>query len=284
MAIIVPANQAPDTRLRVRGLILTRNWRGLWIVAAWPRKRGPPTTWRQYWTVQQFSYAGKMAANAEPISYETARFLTQDSDWLPRDVLTMVAVGKFYEVYLPDGTLAPRADHSPPPEPIPPRSPVISWQPNAVNGVLAGTPSASAFAFKGEGFIPDVAMDLTAVSAVFTPVNGASYRAVVATMNGSNVVTALNAGTLRTISGTVRKLYEFQITQTLSPGSRYAIMVGRTDGTNTYVFPLATVTGTQFLIPCQAIGATRLPFNTPAIGQTVDVTTTGACLSLLLNF
>lgn len=117
MAVVVPANLAPDTLPRVRGVFLIRPWRGIHVAAKWPRKRGRPTNWRQWWTVQQFAYAAKMAANPEPMSYETARFLTEGSHWLPRDVLTMAAVGKFYEVYLPDGSLAPQASHAAPEEP-----------------------------------------------------------------------------------------------------------------------------------------------------------------------
>ena len=117
MAVVVPANQAPDTRPRVRGVFLIRPFRGIWVAAKWPRKRGKPKSWRQWWTVQQFAYAGRMAANPEPMSYETARYLTEGSDWLPRDLLTMVAYGKFYEVILPDGTTAGRNDHGAPAEP-----------------------------------------------------------------------------------------------------------------------------------------------------------------------
>lgn len=120
MAVVKPAALAPDTLPRVRGVFLVRPWKTLHVAAKWPRKRGSPKTWNGYWTMRQFSLAGKMAANPEPMSYETARFVTEGSHWLPRDVLTMVAFGKFYEVYLPDGTLCTQASHAAPqPEPPP---------------------------------------------------------------------------------------------------------------------------------------------------------------------
>lgn len=126
MAVIVPANLAPDTLPRVKGVILTRPWRGLWVVAKWPRKRGAPKSSGQVFTSQQFSLASKMAANPEPMSYETARFIAQDSSWLPRDVLVLAAYGKLYEVTDPDGNEYTQAWHG---VPIPPPPPAwtLAW-------------------------------------------------------------------------------------------------------------------------------------------------------------
>lgn len=114
MAVIDPGNLAPHAMIRARGVVLTRYWRGLWVVQKWPEKRGPPKTWNQFYTSEQFRYAGKMSANPEPMSLATAIFFTAGSHYLPRDVLTMAAYGKFMEVTLPDGTVARQAYHGPP--------------------------------------------------------------------------------------------------------------------------------------------------------------------------
>ena len=117
MAVVKPASLAPDTLPRVRGVFFIRPWRGIHVASKWPRKRGTPKAWKQYFTSQQFALAAKMAANPEPMSYETARFLSQRSHYIPRDLLTMVALGTFYTVELPDGTTAERAPHTAPEEP-----------------------------------------------------------------------------------------------------------------------------------------------------------------------
>jgi len=114
MAIVIPKNLAPDTLPRIRGRFLVKPWRGIFVAAAWPKKRGKPKHPNTIWNSKQFGYAGRMAANSEPMQFETARFLTEGSHWLPRDLLTMAAYGKAYEVYLPDGTLCTQAPHGPP--------------------------------------------------------------------------------------------------------------------------------------------------------------------------
>lgn len=114
MAKILPANLAPDALPRVRGSLLTRISRGVIIAQKWPRKRGPVTNSNVNYTSRQFSFAAKMAANPEPMSYATAVFMVKGSHWMPRDLLVMAAYGKAYEITLPEGGVATQAFHGPP--------------------------------------------------------------------------------------------------------------------------------------------------------------------------
>lgn len=122
MAKITPANLAPDAYPRIRGVVITYEHRGVMVAQKWPRKRGTPTNPKVIYTSKQFSYASQMAANAEPMSMETARYLSQDTVWLPRDLLVRAAYGNLYEITGPNGEIYTQAPHN---KPNPPRPPVV---------------------------------------------------------------------------------------------------------------------------------------------------------------
>lgn len=281
MAVITPANLAPDTLPRVRGVILTRPWRGLWVVAKWPVKRGPPKTANQEWTVRQFAYAGRMAANPEPKSYETARFLTEGSHWLPRDVLTMVAYGKFYEVTLPDGTIAPQAYHGPPLAPEPDDM-SYQWFPTNYATFYSATVSSSANATKGTVFTPSQNITITAAQALFNSVNGATYQMHIAELNGSNGILAITSSDPVTISGNNERLYAFDLSGVLTAGTRYGILLSRTDGANNYALPMRVPTLPQLLLPNLHQGAGVLAKALPTVGDGLTVTA-GSTASLQIQ-
>lgn len=117
MAKIIPGNIAPDALPRVRGHMYARSTRYGVIAQAWPKKRGKPKDWNTYFLSTQFAKAAQMSANPEPLSYQTALFISHGTDYLPRDVLVRAAYGKLYEIVLPDGTVAQQASHGAPPEP-----------------------------------------------------------------------------------------------------------------------------------------------------------------------
>lgn len=285
MAKIKGAPLAPDALPRFRGNIIAYNNQYGTIVAKWPRKRGPPKDWKTYFLSKQFGIAGRYAANSDPLQWETAVFMSTGTVWLPRDILVMAAYGKLYELTGPDGEIYRQADHSAPALEPTPRPPVLQWQPNFVQGALSSANSTSAFASKGVYFAPDVIMELFAVSMVLTPVNGATYKVNVCEVSTGNVILSIQAGTPRTLTGVVKKVYEFQCHATLQPATRYAIMLSRTDSTDTYALavPQTAATG-NYLIPCVDLGACALAKANPAIGQTITPATAVIAANLLLNF
>lgn len=285
MAVVTLGNLAPDTLPRIRGKFLVMPWRGIWVARAWPRKRGKPTNRKIVFTSQQFALAGRMAANSEPMQYATAVFQTAGSHWLPRDLLTMAAYGKAYEVYLPDGTKCTQADHGPPPEVQPARPSVLNWQPNQVSGVFAAANQATAAAFKGSRFTPEVSLHLQGYGTKLTTVAGGTYKALVAALNGSNQITAIQAGTPRTFSGAATNYYEFDIDAVLVAGLAYVVLFGRTNGANNYALPVPFTNNVNHLFPCTQFGLATLAQATPAVGQTVTIPGAAPpCMNLLLDF
>jgi ABC-type dipeptide/oligopeptide/nickel transport system permease subunit len=103
-------------RALIRGRLYFSDYAYGTIAKAWPKKRGAPKDWATHWNSQQFRYAAFMTAYAEPMSWQTAKFLTTGTDWMPRDLLTRAAYGTAYEIVLLDGTTAAVTPKGAPPE------------------------------------------------------------------------------------------------------------------------------------------------------------------------
>ncbi len=271
MAKINPANVAPDAYPRIRGVVLTRTTAQGIVVQKWPDKRGPSKTEEQKFLTKQFGLAGSMAANSESMAWQTAEFLSRGTVWMPRDILVMAIYGKLYELTGPDGQVFIQANHGWPGKHQPVRPNVLQWQPNQIADVIPSASNTYPAAFKGCCFVPEITGTLYAIRIALTPIAGNSYRACLATLSGSNVITAVTLGTAITIGGSTRRIYEFLVQANFTAGVRYAAMIGCTTQADAYVLPVPDGTQANYLFPCSLQNAAGLPFNSPAIGQTVSV-------------
>lgn len=266
MAKVDLGNVAPDAFPRVRGVFLVQPYRGGLAARAWPKKRGDNQHPNSKWTAEQFGYAGRMAANATPLDWQTAAYMTAGTDWVPRDLLMRGIYGKAYEIVLKDGTTYQPADHSPPK----PRRPMTQqWQYNQFDNAYNATTTAGAFAWKGNILTPDTQINIAAAQAIFTGVNGGLYRMALATLNGANQIVELEISDQVQVIDTLRKWREFNLEGVMLPGTAYALMVGRQDAGPTYSLPLNQATTPKWLMPITSLGNALLAQTTPAVGQTV---------------
>ena len=138
------------------------------------------------------------------------------------------------------------------------------------------TQSSSGFAFKGVFITTDGTVEVHSVLCAFDHVNGAIYKAIIAAVNGSNVIQSIIASpTYTAVATQTDQLRHFPVTPTLLAAGKYAIMIGRTDSTNTFIFPIrgGNGVGIRWLIPGitdPALGQATLAQNTPAVGQTIS--------------
>jgi hypothetical protein len=72
-------------------------------VKAWPRKRGKATSGYALYHQLEFGKAAYLASHALPFELETARFFQLGTDMVPRDFLTMAAMGLLNEIIDQDG-------------------------------------------------------------------------------------------------------------------------------------------------------------------------------------
>jgi hypothetical protein len=284
MAKIHPANIAPDALPRFRGNVIAYINRFGVVVAKWPRKRGTPTNPNVQWTSQQFSIASRMAANAEPMSMETARYLVKGTVWLPRDMLVMAAFGKAYELTLPDGTVSTQAYHGPPDLAPQPATDTRMFLPNTVNGVDSALLNTGTFAFKGQAFVLNQAVDLSAVIMNMTPAATAAYAACVAALDNSNVIQSVQFSSGTVFTDLTRQNRQFDISVTLAPGVRYAVMCGRTNGADNYAMPVSNAAGASIALPGRSLGLAQIAKAVPAVGQAVTVSGTPYAQTLIATW
>lgn len=114
-------------------------------------------------------------------------------------------------------------------------------------GYMSDNTSGSAFAFKGHAITPDEDIDIRRVGALLEPVSGADYEAVIATLNGSDEVTAVSRSTSFTTTNTALRsiMFDFASDVSLVSGTTYAIMVGRTDGAGTETLDIVAESGSE---------------------------------------
>lgn len=101
---IKPLGPDPDAvPIGLKG-IQVRATRWGWVAQAQPGPRTKPRTLLQKQYVQRFTFAARMASQPEPRELETAINLAKETQQVPRDILTMTAMGRYYAIENEDGT------------------------------------------------------------------------------------------------------------------------------------------------------------------------------------
>lgn len=149
--------------------------------------------------------------------------------------------------------------------------------------------STSAFAWKGNEFVPEQAITLYALGYFGALVAGATYKGAVMTGTASpgNIATitftasytTTNPLTQTGVDGGGWFWLEFGTPVTLSPGTTYGLMLGRTDGSDTYQLPVpfngSTVADKAVPMPGLSNGnAWRVAKANPVVGDTISRNTT----------
>jgi len=94
----------PDARVtlrdyqRLKGRLVALNHRGLVVLRAWPRKRGPRKTALQQAWVNKFKSVALAVKTPTPQDLELSQLWAKGTGWYYRDVLTTAAYGKLFRV------------------------------------------------------------------------------------------------------------------------------------------------------------------------------------------
>lgn len=146
--------------------------------------------------------------------------------------------------------------------------------------------SSSAFAWKGNVFTPYVDVEVLAIAYYGTVVAGATYQAAIAQGSGG-AITAITKSATVTLPGTLGStdggwiwLY-FATPQLLSAGTDYALLVGRTDGSDTYALPLPfnAAATTENSVPMTGYSharSWRIAKANPQVGDSYDFSSANA--------
>lgn len=141
--------------------------------------------------------------------------------------------------------------------------------------------STSAFAWKGNEFTPYVNIQLNAIAYYGTLVASAVYQAAVVTGTATpgNIATIVKSATV-TLPGTLGSTeggwlwLKFASPVTLTAGTVYGLMVGRTNSTDTYALPVAFngSTTTENAVPMTGLSHGRnwtIPKANPTVGDAI---------------
>lgn len=145
--------------------------------------------------------------------------------------------------------------------------------------------STSAFAWKGNEFTPHVDLELHGMAYFGNLVAGATYQAAVATGTASpgNIASITKSASV-TLPGSLAASdgvlwLKFSSPVTLTAGTTYGLLVGRTDSTDTYALPVAYTGGTGAHNAVPMPGAShgrswRIAKANPDVGDAINLLTT----------
>lgn len=105
MAKLDKTNYPQGSPTSLRGSIVFRETKWGLVAQAWPRPRKRQKTPAQRYDEASFGWAGHLAASPHPLDYESAVEWVRGTSLLPRDFLTMAALGLAFEIELKDGTV-----------------------------------------------------------------------------------------------------------------------------------------------------------------------------------
>lgn len=142
--------------------------------------------------------------------------------------------------------------------------------PERVGTATSGTANAA----KGVTIVTDGTVTVSRLWVCFNRVSAATYKMILAELNGSSVIQSIVASANLTGASTLSNVvHGFDITPTtLTAATTYAVMLVRTDAGNTHALPIRGGGGTQYAIPGLDSPAglnAVLAQATPAVGQTV---------------
>jgi len=135
--------------------------------------------------------------------------------------------------------------------------------------------SATGQATKGIQFDVDIAFDIYGVRTHMTAKAGATYRASVWSMSGSNLGTNIVTSAPWTGGATAEELHEVLFSggpYTLTAGNTYVVLITATSESASYVFPLYSTTSNSYFanVPARGLVYARASANSLSAGQAIS--------------
>jgi len=148
--------------------------------------------------------------------------------------------------------------------------------------------SSAAQAFKGNGFVFLTSVTISSIAAYINGTSGHTYQAAVYRIDGSDEideVTAISSTQVLGSTGDQTIFFTFATSASCTAGSIYAVVIGRTDGGDTFALPIGQEVidlddlawPSLPVAPDALSGGTfpnvfvSIPFAAPAIGNAVTI-------------
>lgn len=250
----------------LKGVVVVADPKRGVIIRSRPTRKKPRTLLQKQYS-RRFGFAGAMASNSEVMQLQTAIEMSKGTEQVPRDILTMAALGNYYILLNQDGT---EWDHV--------EGPVYKgrkWKTsemeiwtryNTINSTGYGT---SARAFKGFTFTPLRTLEVTGFKVVLQTLATASYQIAVGIENASHVIQSISKSSIQFGGISVHNVLHFEMPFTFSQNNSYFLMVGRTDGAGSYALPIAGSTEDALTFPHTLGGGVAYNSVNPVVGNTL---------------
>lgn len=266
--------------------------RGVPRVRKWPDPRGPAKSAAQRRSQTEFKQASDLIKQTPAEMQIPVMEATKGTPFYPRDIQMMALFGRLWAMRDRNGRLTRTRrmtkDVSDSLDLITDRigdmlvrgptgwigvvqaANFASWQFNRELGPLDTPNSTSTYAFKGGLYRAMAGQDIFALSFWANWLNGSDYQAVVCEVDSSNVITdVVKSNTVTAPEGGLYPI-RFDVAAEIIDNTRYAIMVGRIDGSASYALPINFLGAGAFRVPWVTISGARIASLNPAIGDTID--------------
>ena len=223
----------------------------------------------------RFGFAATMASSATSMEYETAFEMSKGTEQVPRDILTMAALGDYYLITNPDGWQWPKNP-----------SPILfdraelgetMWEWSQHDAAWTTAMDATARATKGVLFTPPFNDKFYGVRTIFTGVVNAIYRLYHGTTNAGNIIQTITASNPKVTTAAGLQLQQFVITSQFEAGVKNFFLLTRTDNVAAYALPINVQTVQRWQFPLQHQGFITLLSVAPAVGNTLTIAAAASC-------
>jgi len=263
------SNIDPRAIASARGKFYIRDTMWGPVAQLWPRPGSQPGNELQNQYRTRFAFAARMASSPEPREYQTAEYLSQGTEQVPRDLLTGAALGTFYEIYWPTGQQWARVTS--PLAYTRKEVPMASWEWANWDIAWTTTMDTNASATKGTVITPFFNDKIYSTRVIFTTVDSATYQVSAGYTDASNIIQSITKSAVQIAVGSTLQCMQFDLQYTFVANQKNFLLLTRTDLTSTYALPININQTKRWHYPCINIGTCRLASNNPGIGNTLTI-------------
>lgn len=223
----------------------------------------------------RFGFAARMASSAGYLDYATAVEMAKGTEQVPRDILTMAALGTYYQIIDPDGfrwghVWGPTAYERP-------ELGDTMWEWSQHDAAWTAGTDAVARATKGVLFTPPFNDKFYGVRVIFTGVVNGVYRLSHGTCNAGNVIQSITNSNPKIITSAGQQLAQFIIEGTFAATVKNFFLLTRTDLTAAYILPINVQSVQRWQYPLIHQGFVTLLSNNPVVGNTLTIAAAASC-------
>lgn len=232
-----------------------------------PRKEGSLLQ-KQYRT--RFGLAARMASNPEPLQYLTAVELAKGTEQVPRDILTMAALGNYYIIVNPDGSEWGHVEGPVFVNPVPDveEEAMFIWP--LGDSAYGISDSTSPFAAKGYSTTFNEDFALSEMAAIVTKNGNDTLMASCAEVDAfNNLQNVTNSEILDNGIGG-HQFVSFPIEKQLKANVRYAFQIVITSGSAVTPLRILFSLEPRWHFPVGTTFGVRTATSNPSDGETID--------------